>query len=235
MTDEEMSAAVQAQHIRLVARRIQALRAARGWSAERLAQEISAAGVSWNRQVVAKLENGRRQVLSFMEINALGLVFGVPPILFLFPVDTEDAITLVPGRTVDTWTAAKWFMGRSRLDESEGGEAAFAPLTLRSKHDALVEAYEDALIAQDLFDPDVDDQDRTKVQRRARLALRDLRMVRAEIRRHGFVMPALPEGLDSVDDRRYEFMPLDELAAQPPGSVRLVEVGPEWEDRDGAR
>lgn len=44
----------------VIAERIRHLRKRRGWSAEKLAEEMTAVGVPWERMVVTKLENGRR-------------------------------------------------------------------------------------------------------------------------------------------------------------------------------
>lgn len=61
-----------------VAAQVKARRAWCGWSAADLAIRVTAAGVDWDRQVVAKLENGRRLAVSVDELDALARVFDVP-------------------------------------------------------------------------------------------------------------------------------------------------------------
>ncbi|MDD4866185.1 MAG: helix-turn-helix transcriptional regulator [Mycobacterium sp.] len=60
-----------------VAAQMRALRKARGWSAERLALEMTRAGLRWDRQVVTRLENGHRGTFSIVELQALADVFGI--------------------------------------------------------------------------------------------------------------------------------------------------------------
>jgi transcriptional regulator with XRE-family HTH domain len=68
----------------VIAGRMREMRKARGWSADRLARELTTrTGVKWARMVVTKLENGRRQTVSVEELLALALVFRVAPVELL--------------------------------------------------------------------------------------------------------------------------------------------------------
>lgn len=62
-----------------VADRMRSLRGARGWTAQHLADAMTAAGVGWNRGVVTKLETGRRENITVDELVALAALFGVSP------------------------------------------------------------------------------------------------------------------------------------------------------------
>jgi transcriptional regulator with XRE-family HTH domain len=64
----------------VVAQRMRELRRGRGWSAERLAEELARHGVEWNRGVVTKLETGRRASVSVAELLGLAAVFEVSPL-----------------------------------------------------------------------------------------------------------------------------------------------------------
>lgn len=55
---------------------MRAARQARGWSAGRLAAEVTAVGVPWTRSVVTNLETGRRTFVTVDELMALAVVFG---------------------------------------------------------------------------------------------------------------------------------------------------------------
>lgn len=59
-----------------VAAHIQARRKSRDWTAADVAEQMTKAGVPWDRQVVGKLENGRRRLL-VEELAALACVFGI--------------------------------------------------------------------------------------------------------------------------------------------------------------
>lgn len=63
----------------VIAANMRALRYARGWSAQRVADAMAAAGLPWSRGTVASLENGWRSTLTVDELLALGDLFGVEP------------------------------------------------------------------------------------------------------------------------------------------------------------
>jgi transcriptional regulator with XRE-family HTH domain len=75
---------------RAVAERVRALRAERRWTAQKLADEMTAAGLDWNRGVVTKLETGRRESVSITELLALAFVLDVPPLTLLLPTEDVD-------------------------------------------------------------------------------------------------------------------------------------------------
>lgn len=60
-----------------VVENMRTLRKARGWTAQKLAEEMTRAGVPWDRQVVSKLENGWRRTVTVDELAALAVVLGV--------------------------------------------------------------------------------------------------------------------------------------------------------------
>lgn len=75
----------------VIAARVRELRRARGWTADQLAEQMKAAGFSWSRIVVTKLETGRRPAVSVEEFLALAYVLDVAPVHLLVPPNTLDA------------------------------------------------------------------------------------------------------------------------------------------------
>lgn len=63
---------------RTVARRIQTLRTARGWSAVDLADRIVAWGYPISANTVRFIESGRRRVVTIDEFVAIAAIFDVP-------------------------------------------------------------------------------------------------------------------------------------------------------------
>ncbi|MFC0527829.1 helix-turn-helix domain-containing protein [Phytohabitans kaempferiae] len=78
---------------RRIAARVRELRAARGWSAARLAEEMAAAGTRWDRSIVANFENGRRAYVTAEELVALAGVLGTSPHLLLLASDADPETT----------------------------------------------------------------------------------------------------------------------------------------------
>jgi transcriptional regulator with XRE-family HTH domain len=109
----------------VIAKRVRELRARRGWSAQRLADELNAVGVSWDRSIVANLENGRRQTVSVEEWLALSYVLDVAPINLLVPVRDNRSFAVVPEPRIDdehardgvvlAGDARQWVVGKEPL------------------------------------------------------------------------------------------------------------------------
>lgn len=109
----------------VIAQRVRELRNKRGWSAQRLAEEMAAIGWPWERMVVTKLENGRRQSVSVEEWLALAYLLDVAPIHLLIPLD-DGYVQILPqapkdehrarDAVVTTSQARKWIAG----DPDEG-------------------------------------------------------------------------------------------------------------------
>jgi transcriptional regulator with XRE-family HTH domain len=73
------------RHSDTVVRNMRDLRRIRGWSGEELARRMTEQGVSWRREIVANLENGRRGHVSVDEWLTLAQVFEVPAAQLLAP------------------------------------------------------------------------------------------------------------------------------------------------------
>ncbi|WAL64466.1 helix-turn-helix transcriptional regulator [Amycolatopsis cynarae] len=94
-----------------IAKRVRALRDARGWNAQRLADEMTKVGVEWNRGTVTKLENGRRASVSVAELLALGWVLDVPPLVLLLPDDPDANYPITPKVSARTERVYRWIVG----------------------------------------------------------------------------------------------------------------------------
>jgi transcriptional regulator with XRE-family HTH domain len=101
---------------RVIARRIKEVRTRRGWSAHRLAEEMRALGVSWDRSIVANFESGRRKYVTVEELLALAYALSVAPVYLLLPIDDEYVdIAVTPEVTAKTVPVREWIRGRFPL------------------------------------------------------------------------------------------------------------------------
>lgn len=71
----------------IVISRMRSLREGKGWSARQLGDEMTKAGVPWDRSIVNNLEIGRRKNVTVEELFALAFVLEVSP---LYLLDLED-------------------------------------------------------------------------------------------------------------------------------------------------
>lgn len=108
--------------VEAIAKQVKDRRKARGWSAERLADEMKAIGIPWQRMTVANLENGRRPVVGIDELLALAVVLNVNPILLLVPLDLADdePYDVSPvGHTTTAGRVREWVSGQDLLVEPQ--------------------------------------------------------------------------------------------------------------------
>lgn len=110
----------------VIAERIRDLRTQRRWSAQRLAEEMTKVGVEWNRGVVTKLENNRREAVSVAELLALALVFDVPPLAILLPREDGD-IQITVDRAAPAGEVGEWFIGPHPLRAPVNSESVQHP------------------------------------------------------------------------------------------------------------
>jgi transcriptional regulator with XRE-family HTH domain len=81
---------------RVIAERVRELRTARGFTAARLAEELTNVGIKWDRSVVANLENGRRAIVTVEELLGLAYVLDVAPIHLMVPLDSAGWYAVTP-------------------------------------------------------------------------------------------------------------------------------------------
>lgn len=102
---------------RVVAERVRELRKRHGWSAERLAGEMKAVGIPWERMVVTKLETNRRSSVTLEELLALAYVLDVAPVHLLVPVNGDEPYEPIPGLPVRLDLARKWIRGQHPIGD----------------------------------------------------------------------------------------------------------------------
>lgn len=167
---------------------------------------------------LTRIEKGERRV-DIDEVVALAQVFNVPPIMLMFPIGMAEETELLPGQRLDPWKAAKWFMGKEALDPLPRSREA-AVMGLFEKHDLLMEEAGSARSEVTLWPSETGEDPKFKAaERRWRIALRDFRMVRAQIRQFGLNPPELDEDLLMVDDSTYRFLTREEITQRYPTST----------------
>lgn len=116
----------------MIAERVKELRRGRGWSAEKLAAEMTAVGVPWSRVVVTKLETKRRPGVSVAELLALAYVLEVAPVHLIVPPLSREEVrpwdrdqmgqapffyAVTPNTSGATGTVREWIRGRAAFGE----------------------------------------------------------------------------------------------------------------------
>lgn len=97
----------------MVAARVRQYRDERGWSAQRLGEEMKQYGVSWDRSIVANFEAGRRPYVTVEELLVLSRVFGVAAVDFVAPGDMDPGAPyqLTPAAVSTVRNARDWLTG----------------------------------------------------------------------------------------------------------------------------
>lgn len=102
-----------ATQTRLIMNAVRSLRDAKGWSAERLADEMTAVGIPWNTAIVTNLELGRRKSLRVHELLALAYVLDAKPLDLLVP--PTDRYPVTPKMTAASPIVTSWIKGEMSL------------------------------------------------------------------------------------------------------------------------
>jgi transcriptional regulator with XRE-family HTH domain len=115
-----------ATQTQLIMDAVKQLRTAKGWSAERLAGEMTQAGVPWNADIVVNLEHGRRKSLRVHELLTLAWVLDASsPVDLLVPGDGPYPVTpstLLASAAVRAWCQGETGPLREWLDSPREGE-----------------------------------------------------------------------------------------------------------------
>lgn len=108
---DEWSATV----VNAIAQQVRRYRKKQGLSAQGLADRTDELGFPVPRNVIANLENGRREAVSITELLVLAGALNVPLLVLLFPVGAVEAVEPTPGEHVSPWEALRWASGESSL------------------------------------------------------------------------------------------------------------------------
>jgi transcriptional regulator with XRE-family HTH domain len=151
--------------VKTIAKRVKLVRRRRGLTAANLAERMRAAGIKWDRNIVANLETGRRENVTVSELLALGVVLNVAPIHLLIPLDTDpEPYQVTPTTAVPTGVVREWVRGRYPLPDADRREYFTevpekewqAPSTPKEIHDFFTQPG----LAIKYEGPPVEDQDR---------------------------------------------------------------------------
>lgn len=94
----------------------------RGWTQQRLAQEVAELGGKIGRGAVAKIESGVRGV-SLDEALQLGAALRVPPSWLLTPHEARALLEVAPELHAQAWAVRGWLAGRP-LEAVKGDDEA---------------------------------------------------------------------------------------------------------------
>ena len=108
MTKSEAWAAEQAQRIAATVRKLRGKRSGL-W----LSDETAKAGHRISRTSISELESGKRKSVTTAELCVLAWALKVAPIRLLYPDLPDGPVEVVPGVTVPSIKAAKWFSGEA--------------------------------------------------------------------------------------------------------------------------
>jgi transcriptional regulator with XRE-family HTH domain len=121
-----------------IAERVKEARGRHGFTAQQLADRLKDVGIQWDRATVTKLETGRRQNVTVVELLALARVLDVAPIHLLVPVD-DRTFQVTPTEEQPAQRARDWIRGwiplpgtdrrifRSETPLAEMGEGKLRP------------------------------------------------------------------------------------------------------------
>lgn len=92
----------------LIMEAVKHARTVKGWSAQQLADEMTASGVPWNRSVVENLEYGRRKSLRVHELMCLAFVLDMDSPLDLLVPGTRRPYPVTPHIMVTAQLVQEW-------------------------------------------------------------------------------------------------------------------------------
>jgi transcriptional regulator with XRE-family HTH domain len=96
---------------RYFAKQVKNYRRLKEWTQPELADRCQAAGLDWDRSIIANVEGNRRSSITVHEVFALAHVFSVPPAALLFPVKSGQPVEVADGLALHPGLALRWFVG----------------------------------------------------------------------------------------------------------------------------
>jgi transcriptional regulator with XRE-family HTH domain len=100
-----------------IGRRVAYYRNRADLTAVMLSARCAELGLPLDRGTIAKLETGHRNSVTVDEVYVLAAALGVPPVLLLFGVGTEEPAEILPGKQVPAFRGAQWFTGEGPMPE----------------------------------------------------------------------------------------------------------------------
>lgn len=167
-----------------LAAQVRRLRDARGWSAQRLADELAAIGVPLDRSVIANLENGRRASVDVQELLALALAFGVTPAALLVDLDA-DQVDVTPTTRATPLELLLWLQGRVPLKGHDAAIPHRAAGAVARYATALTRVRSRERYHHDIGETEVSEKDREALN----MAQAELRQATVDLRALGVTAP----------------------------------------------
>lgn len=128
--------------VETIARRVREARNRKGLTAQELADNLKSRGLEWDRQTITKLETGRRQNVSVVELLALSRALDIAPIHMLLPLDDAQPYQVTPNETLPAGRVRPWIRGIVPLPGTDARifqtEVPLAELTAWSGEDRPV-------------------------------------------------------------------------------------------------
>jgi transcriptional regulator with XRE-family HTH domain len=187
---------------RRVARRRGELRLSTQQLADRC-EQLGMAGLT--RQVLARLEHGRRESVSTAELAVIAAALETAPVLLQYPVGVAESAEYLPGKLAPPYDAARWWGGEAGLskDGDIAAGARRAPVMLFRDHaqvlaeldDSVTEAHFAGARRRQFSEDGLSPTERTMM-----IAVVALREIREGIRDLGLDPPPLPGGLSWLDE-----------------------------------
>ena len=203
---------------RTAASRVRELRKRRGLSALRLAQELTKAGVAWERETVTQFESGQRERLDVEELFALSVVLSVPPVALVTDA-SRPTMALTPQVEVPTAYGLLWQLGEQPLHGMTGVwvEETVAVRLARQFHERMwrcVNAHRaletvEGWAADGRLDLRTAENRRNVQDGELADALTALSRIVAEMREHDVAVPRLVDQEKLVASARARGIPLD--------------------------
>src|ERR1700729_3027160 len=87
-------------------------------SAQQLADRCAELGLdTLTRQVISRMEHGRREAVSTAELAVLAAALDTAPVLLLYPLGITEGAGPRRGRTAEPLQAVRWWAGETGLDD----------------------------------------------------------------------------------------------------------------------
>lgn len=136
----------------VISQRVRSYRTGRGWSQQRLADEMDELGYPIDRVTLSKLEAGKTRTdnVPLREILVLAAALGVPPVLLFLPIGEGSDVHVTPEVRMDAELALAWVSGKepfcvrgedgsSRVRNVPVWKEATRPLYYLDEHQRLIE------------------------------------------------------------------------------------------------
>ncbi|MFG2596706.1 helix-turn-helix domain-containing protein [Streptomyces sp. NPDC048462] len=108
-----------ADPVAVIAQRVKEVRGRKGFTAQQLADKLrDKTGLNWDRATVTKLETGRRQTITVVELLALARVLDVAPVNLLVPLD-DRPFAVTAKESVAANRVRAWVRGESPLSGTD--------------------------------------------------------------------------------------------------------------------